>query len=276
LPPPGLVDSIKPRFDPRDLKVHRATPVRDVPYLPTEEPVVSAMLRLAHVTEHDVVYDLGCGDGRICIAAAKRGARAVGVDVDLVRIRECIENATRAHVRDKVKFLRQSFFDTDLRAASVVMLYLLSNINVKLRPKLLWELRPRSRLVINHFDIGDWTPDATLKAHHRELSLFIIPAWVEGRWKCVVNGPGNRRHLTLRLHRRYQRVWGTAQVDRFEVALTDPVLVGDRLTFTVFHPSHAKIATRYTCRVDSGRMRGTCHPVGDDGSSAPWGAVRHT
>src|SRR4030095_3860886 len=103
--------SARPWPDPRELQVHRDQPVCDVPYLPTEEPVVQAMLRLANVGEKDVVYDLGCGDGRICIAAARRGARAVGVDVDLLRIRECLENATRAHVKGRVRFLRQSFFD---------------------------------------------------------------------------------------------------------------------------------------------------------------------
>lgn len=271
---PPLVTADTTRTELRDLKVHRAQPVRDVPYLPTEEPVVAAMLRLANVTESDVVYDLGCGDGRICIAAARRGARAVGVDIDLVRVRECLENATRARVRDNVRFLRQSFFDTDLRPATVVFLYLLSNINVRLRPKLLWELRPGSRLVINHFDIGDWAPDATTKAHHRELSLFIIPAWVEGSWKCVVNDPAGRRHMTLRLHRRYQQVWGTARVGRFDVPLTAPTLVGDRLSFTVFHPQHAKVATRYTCRAESNLLRGTCHPVGNASETLPWGAIR--
>ena len=271
-------DGTHPWPDPRSLQVHRDQPLRDVPYLPTEEPVVNAMLRLANVGENDVSYDLGCGDGRICIAAAKRGARAVGVDIDLVRIRECIENATRAHVRDRVKFLRQSFFDTDLREATVVMLYLLSNINIRLRPKLLWELRPGSRLVINHFDIGDWKPDATLKAHHRELSLFIIPAWVEGKWKCVVNGPADgprgRRHLSLDLHRQYQRVWGTARVGRHDVPITDATLVGGRLSFTVFHPRHAKPATRFACKVDGGTMRGTCHPAGDPGGAVAWGGSR--
>ena len=273
-PPPGTVGPA--RLDPRDLQVHRDQPPRDVPYLPTEEPVVNAMLRLANVGENDVVYDLGCGDGRICVAAARRGARAVGVDVDLVRIRECIENATRANVRDRVKFLRQSFFDTDLRGATVVMLYLLSNVNVRLRPKLLWELRPGSRLVINHFDIGDWKPDATLKAHHRELSLFVIPAWVQGDWKCVVNDPARRRHMTLKLHRHYQRVWGAARVGRFEVPITDATLVGDRLSFTVFHPRHAKPAVRYTCRADGNTLRGTCHRAGEPDESTPWCGVRAT
>jgi precorrin-6B methylase 2 len=272
LPPAGEAPD-GPRPDPRDLQIHRDQPARDVPYLPTEEPVVAAMLRLASVGEGDVVYDLGCGDGRICIAAARRGARAVGVDIDLVRIRECLENATRAHVRDKVKFLRQSFFDTDLREATVVMMYLLSNINVKLRPKLLWEMRPGSRLIINHFDIGDWKPDATLKAHHRELSLFIIPAWVQGTWKCVVNHPDGRRHMTLRLHRHYQEVWGTAQLTRREVPLNDATLVGDRLSFTVFHPQFAKRPVRYACRVDGGKLSGSCHLVGEEASPIAWGGV---
>jgi SAM-dependent methyltransferase len=263
-----------PLTDPRNLQLHRAPPARDVPYLPTEQPGVVAMLRLANVTAGDVVYDLGCGDGRICIAAARRGARAVGVDVDLARIRECLENANRAHVRDRVRFLRQSFFDTDLREATVVVLYLLSHINVKLRPKLLWELRPGTRLVINHFDIGDWKPDATLNAHHRELSLFIIPAWVQGRWKCVVNHPGGRRHMTLRLHRQYQRVWGTAQLTRREVPLADATLVGDRFSFSVFHPQFAKRPMRFAGRVDGAKLCGTCHAVGEEAAPFAWGGVR--
>jgi len=256
-------------------QLHRSQPARDVPYLPTEEPVVAAMLRLANVTEKDVVYDLGCGDGRIVIAAARRGATAVGVDIDLHRIHECYENAAKACVRHKVRFLRQSFFDTDLREATVVMLYLLSEVNVRLRPKLLWELRPGARLVINHFDIGDWKPDAKVHAHHRELSLFIIPAWVEGVWKCFVNdGAGGRRRMTLRLHRRYQQVWGTATVGRREVPLSEVTLSGDRLSFRVFHPTWAKPATRYTCRVEGGVMRGTGWPAGDETAKSPWCAMR--
>jgi precorrin-6B methylase 2 len=273
-PPPGTTGPPRQWADPRSLQIHRDQPPRDVPYLPTEEPVVAAMLRFANVTENDVLYDLGCGDGRICIAAARRGARAVGVDIDLLRIRECLENATRAHVRDRVQFLRQSFFDTDLRPATVVMLYLLSNINVRLRPKLLWELRPGSRLVINHFDIGDWKPDATLNAHHRELSLFIIPAWVQGIWKCVVNHPDGRRRMTLRLHRHYQHAWGTARLTRREVPLSDVTLVGQRLSFTVFHPQFARRPTRFTCCVEGAYLRGSCHAIGEEAFPTAWGGVR--
>ena len=134
--------------------------------------------------------------------------------------------------------------------------------------------QPRSIRPCPASHVGDWTPDATLNAHHRELSLFIIPAWIEGTWKCVVNQPGNRGHMTLHLHRRYQRVRGTAHVGRFEVPLTYPTLVGDRFAFTVFHPRHAKPATRYTCRVENNTMRGTCHAVGDAEAGAAWAGSR--
>src|SRR5688500_14759940 len=108
-PLPGRDAPERTGTDPRHLQVHRAPEKRDVPYLPTDEPVVASMLRLGSVTEKDVLYDLGCGDGRIVIAAARRGARAVGVDVDVQRIHECLENATNACVRHNAKFLRQSF-----------------------------------------------------------------------------------------------------------------------------------------------------------------------
>jgi hypothetical protein len=129
-------------------------------------------------------------------------------------------------------------------------------------------------VVINHFDIGDWKPDASLNAHHRELSLFIIPAWVEGTWKCVVNHPDGRYHMTLRLHRRYQRVWGAALVARREIPIADATLVGRRLNFTVAHPGFVRHATRFNCDVDGAQLAGTCRAVGGVGPAVPWGGVR--
>ncbi|HEY2588561.1 MAG TPA: class I SAM-dependent methyltransferase, partial [Tepidisphaeraceae bacterium] len=173
--------SLESVADLRRLQVHREPPKRDVPYVPTDEPVVMAMLRFAGVTAHDVVYDLGCGDGRIVIAAAKHcGAQGVGVDIDPMRITECRENAAKARVGDRVQFLCQSFFDTDVRDATVLMLYLLPSINIKLRPKLLAELRPGSRIIANQFEIGDWQPYMTADVHHRTLRQWIVPAWVTG------------------------------------------------------------------------------------------------
>lgn len=132
----------------------------DVPFVPTTERAVEAMLELAKVTKNDVVYDLGCGDGRIVITAAKKyGARGVGIDINPERIAEARANAKREGVEHLVKFIEQDLFEADIREASVVTLFLLSSVNLKLRPKLLAELKPGTRVVSNTFDMGDWKPD---------------------------------------------------------------------------------------------------------------------
>jgi len=132
----------------------------DVPYVPTTAEAVQAMLKLADVKKADIVYDLGCGDGRIVIAAAKTyGARGVGIDIDPDRIREAKENAKKAGVENLVRFEENDLFQSDFREATVVTLFLLRSIHLKLRPKLLQELKPGTRVVSNTFDMGDWRPD---------------------------------------------------------------------------------------------------------------------
>ena len=132
----------------------------DVPFVPTTEEAVQAMLKLADVKKTDTVYDLGCGDGRIVIAAAKNfGARAVGVDIDPQRIREANENAKKAGVENRVKFIEEDLFKADFKEATVVTLFLLPQVNLQLKPKLLKELKPGTRIVSNTFDMGDWKPD---------------------------------------------------------------------------------------------------------------------
>ena len=132
----------------------------DVPYVPTTEEAVRAMLKLADVKKADIVYDLGCGDGRIVIAAAKTyGARGVGIDIDPDRIREAKENAKKAGVENLVRFEENDLFQADFRQASVVTLFLLPSINLKLRPKLLQDLKPGTRVVSNTFDMGNWRPE---------------------------------------------------------------------------------------------------------------------
>ena len=158
----------------------------DVIFVPSDLEVVTAMLELANVGPDDVVYDLGCGDGRIVIAAASRyGARGVGVDLDPERIREAQDNAARAGVTDKVTFLVQDLFATDVRPATVVALYLGTALNVRLRPKLLRELQPGSRVVSNDFDMRDWPPERTVEVpgdifDHR-VFLWTIPGTPEPR-----------------------------------------------------------------------------------------------
>lgn len=132
----------------------------DVPYVPTTEPAVKAMLKLAEVKNTDIVYDLGCGDGRIVVAAAKEfGAHGVGIDINPVRISEAKENARKAGVEKLVRFEENDLFKADIHEATVVTLFLLPAINLKLRPKLLQELKPGTRIVSNTFDMGDWKAD---------------------------------------------------------------------------------------------------------------------
>ena len=147
----------------------------DVGFVPTPKDVVAGMLRLANVKRGDVVYDLGSGDGRIVIAAAKRyGARGIGIDIDPERIEEASRNARAAKVADRVRFLNQDLFESDLSEATVVTLYLLPRLNLKLRPKLLAELKPGTRVVSHGFDMGDWKPDRTVLVGATEIYLWTI------------------------------------------------------------------------------------------------------
>ena len=149
----------------------------DTVYIPTPHEVVTAMLRLAHVGPRDVVYDLGSGDGRIAIAAVKEfgAAHAVGIELDPVRVQEAKEYARKAGVADRVEFKREDLFDSDLRGATVVTLYLSSTINAKLKPKFFAELRPGARVVSHVFDTPDWIPDDHIVVNTRPVFLWTIP-----------------------------------------------------------------------------------------------------
>jgi ribosomal protein L11 methylase PrmA len=148
----------------------------DVPFVPTPQEVVDEMLKLANVHKGDVLFDLGCGDGRIVISAVKQyGIEAYGVDIDPERIDESRANAQKAGVAGKARFIEGDLFETDIGKASVVTLYLLHSVNLKLKPKLLAELKPGSRVVSNTFSMDDWQPVKTIEAKGRTLYLWIIP-----------------------------------------------------------------------------------------------------
>ena len=160
----------------------------DVPYVPTHEVVVEQMLALAKVTKNDVLYDLGSGDGRTVIAAARKfGTRGVGVDINPQRIKEANENARKAKVTNLVQFRQGDLFEADISQATVVTLYLLPEINVKLRPKLFKELKPGTRIVSHDFDMGEWKPERVVQVQgpNREHTLY---SWVVPR-----NVPANLR-----------------------------------------------------------------------------------
>ena len=156
-----------------------AAPARrspDVIFVPTPNEVVEKMLEMAKVTAKDTLYDLGCGDGRIVITAAQKfGARAVGIDIDPKRIQEANANAKAAKVTDKVKFVEADLFESDISEATVVSLYLLTRLNEKLKPKLLKELKPGTRVVSHAFDMGDWKPEATASVSASTVYLWRIP-----------------------------------------------------------------------------------------------------
>ena len=150
----------------------------DVPFVPTRQEIVEEMLRAAGVKADDIVYDLGCGDGRIVIAAAQKfGARGVGVDIDPQRIAEANANAKRAGVEKQVAFRLGDLFDADIAEATVVTLYLLPDVNLRLKPKLLRDLKPGTRIVSHDFSMGDdWKPQRTLKLGNDWIYFWTIPS----------------------------------------------------------------------------------------------------
>jgi SAM-dependent methyltransferase len=244
----------------------------DVVYVPTPHHVVDEMLRIADVTKDDVVYDLGGGDGRVVIAAAKNyGARGVGVDIDPQRIEESRANARRDGVAERVTFLQQDLFATDIREATVVSLYLLAKLNLQLRPKLLSDLRPGTRVVSHAFGMEDWHPDKELRvpgspsAHH--VYYWVIPADVAGTWHWSVPAPTGEQRYTLRLQQRFQKVDGTLSTEGEEVPVANVTLVGEQLSFsaaTMVPGRQAKMS--FDGRVSGETMQGRMEV--QDGASA--------
>lgn len=205
----------------------------DVPYEPSSEQVVGAMLEIAKVGKDDLVYDLGCGDGRIVITAAqKAGARGVGVDLDPERVRESLENARKANVSDRVQFFQRDLFQTEISKATVVMLYLWPEVNLKLRPKLLSELNPGTRVVSHDHEMGNWEPDQTVTASdgHR-VHLWVIPANATGTWEWDMEGEKDRYVLKLSQH--FQKVSGTLHLGSNEIPVKNMELRGDQFQLEV-------------------------------------------
>jgi hypothetical protein len=233
-------------------------PSLDVPFVPTPPEVVEKMLQMAQVKAGDYVIDLGCGDGRIAIAAAKLGAKALGVDIDPRRIEDANENAKKEGMTaDKVSFRRQNLFETEIGEASVITMYLLTTVNMKLRPKLL-ELKPGTRVVSHAFELGDWRPDETAQIGFRHAFFWIVPAKVGGRWQFESGGVRG----TLDLDQVYQRLTGRAEIGGKSLAVTDGRLRGTEIEFTL------EDGRKFRGRVDGSRMQSL-----EQGASA-WQATK--
>jgi SAM-dependent methyltransferase len=234
----------------------------DVPYVPTPRRVVEAMLDLAEVGPEDYLIDLGSGDGRIAIMAAQRGARALGVDIDPDRVAEATLAAGVAGVEGRARFRRQDLFDTPLRDASVVTMYLLPEVNMRLRPRLLTELRPGTRIVSHNFTLGDWRPDAEREMDASHIYFWIVPAVAAGEWLVEMPDGGRSR---LILEQRFQEVSGTLDGR----VLRDVRLDGRRLRFTVDLPAGAR-----TFHASVGDDAIVADPAAPAGAPSGWRATR--
>lgn len=225
----------------------------EVPYVPTPEEVVAEMLRMANVGQDDVLYDLGCGDGRIVITAAKElGCRGVGIDIDPVRIQESRINASNAGVSDKAEFFQMDLFEADISQASVVTLYLLSKVNLRLRPKLFRELRPGTRVVSHDFSMGEWEPERSTVIEEKvdyvpfhdtrfiddywnkhTVYFWIIPANVSGTWKWTIPTLSGKKAYRLEIDQDFQMLKGKAYegAAALPLGIKNSRIIGDRFEF---------------------------------------------
>ncbi|MBX9759864.1 MAG: methyltransferase domain-containing protein [Beijerinckiaceae bacterium] len=182
-------------------------PQLDVPYVPTPQDVVDRMLEIAKVSAKDFVMDLGCGDGRMLVTAAtKFGSRGRGVDLNPLRIKEANANAQNAKVSDKVTFEVKNLFDTSIKEADVLTMYLLPGVNLQLRPRILDEMKPGSRIVSHAFDMGDWEADLRDEVGYSRIYYWIVPAKFAGKW-IVTDGS---EKFEINLVQNFQKVTGAA------------------------------------------------------------------
>ncbi len=242
----------------RPYKPEVGQPGKDVVWVPTPHALVDRMLNAAKITPADFLIDLGSGDGRTVITAAKRGTRALGIEYnpDLVELAK--RNAQEAGVTDRATFVKADIFDSDFSKATVITMFLLSDLNLRLRPKIL-ELKPGTRIVSNTFGMGDWEPDEELTAtkgceNYCTAYYWLVPAKVEGSWK-LGNG-------VLTLKQQYQKISGMLVADGKEMSLGNPRLSGANISFSAG-------GARYAGRVSGNSMEGSI-----DGGKDKWKAVR--
>lgn len=252
----------------------------EVPYIRTPQLVVDTMLDLAEVGVDDFVIDLGSGDGRIVIAAAKeRGARGFGVELDPRLVEASKDAARKAGVADRAQFFARDLFDTDIREATVLTMYLLPEVNLQLRPRLLAQLRPGTRVVSHDWDMGEWPPDAkavleglakpVMPTKASTVYLWIVPARVAGSWRLQLEGAGAEEALELEFTQRFQEISGVARRARGRTLLQSAHLRGPEIRFAVIDETRRPSEPlHFFGRVFGDTMEGTT------GSGRRWRAER--
>ena len=249
-------------------------PGKDVVWVPTPPPVVEYMLDMAKVTPQDFVIDLGSGDGRIVIAAAKRGAKGFGVDLNKDLVQLSNEEATRLGFGERVQFLVRDMFETDLAPASVLTTYLLPHLNVRVRPQLLRQMKAGSRVVAYSFHMGEWQPDRVAQVNGLTVHYWTVPAAAMGTWQWKHDGIGFARDYQMDVQQRFQLISGSASVKTSVAYLRDMTLEGDRIGFTLTEEAGSALAqTRYQGRIEGDTITGVAR-TNNQTEAKPWRARR--
>ena len=243
---------------------------KDVVWVPTPDALVDRMLRMARVGPNDYVIDLGSGDGRTVIMAAQKfGARALGIEYNPDMVELSIKSAAKAGLGDKVKFVKADIFESDFSQATVITMYLLPGLNLKLRPKIL-DMLPGTRIVSHAFNMEDWQPDQTATVEGRDAYLWVVPAKVAGGWKLIVPAGSGAEAWALTLDQQFQKVAGTATLGDRSFKFADGRLNGPNVRFGFVDANGQK--REFSGRARGDRMEGTTQTQG--GTQVKWSAQR--
>jgi SAM-dependent methyltransferase len=269
----GSPAAIAQQYGDEKYRPHSGQEGKDVIWVPTPQALLERMLDMAKLTSKDIHYDLGSGDGRTVIAAAKRGARATGVEFNPEMVALSERSAAREGLAGKAKFINGDIFQVDFSDATVITLYLLPSLNLKLRPTIL-RMKPGTRVVSHAFSMDDWRPDQTDNVEGRTAYLWIVPASVEGTWRWEMAGGGPRSY-ELALRQQYQQVEGLVRLDGNLAQVRNLKLQGDTISFTVNELSGTNSTVRrdFTGRVNGTRMEGTVK-LSNGAGEVKWTATR--
>ena len=240
---------------------------KDVIWVPTPDEVVDRMLTMAQVKPSDYVVDLGAGDGKIAIAAAKKfGAKSLGIEYNPDMAKHAQGNAEKAGVSDKARIVQGDIFATDFKSATVLTMYLLPALNLKLRPTIL-TMKPGTRVVSHSFTMDDWEPDETSNMDGRRMFFWVVPANVQGGWKMSIAGGDV---LDVSIDQRYQKIEGSVQLGGVHGGLREARLSGENIAFTIVDAAGNRRS--FSGRAGGGSMEGTVRS--DNGTEARWTAAK--
>jgi hypothetical protein len=254
----------------QDFKPYVGQQGKDVVWVPTPDEVVDRMLIMAQTKPEDYVIDLGAGDGKIAIAAAKKfGARSMGVEYNPDMVAFAQKNVQAAGVTGKAQIVHGDIFATDFTQATVLTMYLLPSLNMKLRPQIL-ALRPGTRIVTHAFNMEDWEPDESSDIDGRRVYFWVVPANVAGRWAVELSGGGASEKLSINLEQKFQKIEGVAYMGSLLAGLREPHLSGFRISFA--YVDSRGVRRDFAGRVTGATMEGSFRA--DNGQEGRWSAAK--